>query len=433
MRIAYITAGAAGMYCGSCLHDNTLARAMQLQGHEVLLIPTYTPIRTDEVDVSQRRVFFGGINVYLQQKLRLFRHTPWWLDRWLDSPRLLNWVTRGAASVDPTQLGDMTVSMLRGEQGNQRKELDKLVTWLLKDVKPQVVHLSNTMQLGFARLLAERCGPPVVCALSGEDIFLEKLKSPYYEQARQLLRERASDVDAFVSLNTAYADFMADYLAVDRRRIRVIPHGLDLQGHAMVEPPARLTIGFLARICHDKGLHLLVEACEEVARQRPDLDFQVRAAGYLGNSDRPYLEQITAQAASGPLAGRFEYVGELDRAEKIRFLQSLSIFSLPTVYRESKGLPVLEALANGVPVVLPRHGSFPEIVADTGGGLLHEPLDTADLAATLIALADDPVQRSTLGRTGHTAIADRYHAGRMAERTLALYDELIVNNSALHH
>ena len=89
MRIAYITAGAAGMYCGSCLHDNTLAAALIELGEDVLLVPTYTPLRTDEPNVSIGRVFFGGINVYLQEKVSLFRHTPWWFDRLLDNPTLL--------------------------------------------------------------------------------------------------------------------------------------------------------------------------------------------------------------------------------------------------------------------------------------------------------------------------------------------------------
>ena len=71
MRIAYITAGAAGMYCGSCLHDNTLAAALLELGEDVVLVPTYTPLRTDEPDVSIDRVFFGGINVYLQEKVPL--------------------------------------------------------------------------------------------------------------------------------------------------------------------------------------------------------------------------------------------------------------------------------------------------------------------------------------------------------------------------
>src|SRR5205823_4515512 len=145
MRIAYITAGAAGMFCGSCMHDNTLVSALTAAGHDALLIPTYTPIRTDENDVSQSRVFFGGINVYLQEKFSLFRHTPRWLDRVFDANWLLRWVSRFAANTQAHQLGDLTISMLQGELGHQSKEIDKLVDWLATEVKPEVVNLTNVL------------------------------------------------------------------------------------------------------------------------------------------------------------------------------------------------------------------------------------------------------------------------------------------------
>jgi glycosyltransferase involved in cell wall biosynthesis len=427
MRIAYLAAGAAGMYCGSCLHDNTLAAALLKLGEDVVLAPIYTPLRTDEADVSEPRVFFGGINAYLQQKIPLFRRMPRWLDGWLDRPALLRLATRNAGSVDPAQLGEMTVSMLRGETGHQRKELVKLVDWLIDEVQPEVVHLSNSLMLGLARMIAERCGPPVVCSLSGEDLFIEKLTPPHYEQARELLRERAQDANAFVALNGYYADFMAEYLSVPAERIHVIPHGLDLAGHGDRTPRddgAPRRIGFLSRICHDKGLHLLTEACELLARDGSVPPMELHAAGYLGVADRPYLAEIERRVAAGPLAGRFRYHGELDRAAKIAFLQSLDVMSTPTVYRESKGLPVLEAWANGVPVVVPRHGTFPELVAATGGGLLHEPLDAADLSATLARLLADPARGDQLGRAGQQSVRDHYHAEAMARRTLALYRDL---------
>jgi glycosyltransferase involved in cell wall biosynthesis len=427
MRIAYIAAGAAGMYCGSCLHDNTLASALMDLGEDVLLVPTYTPIRTDETDVSIRRVFFGGINVYLQQKSAFFRRTPWWLDRLLDHPALLESLSKRGLSIDPTRLGDMTVSMLQGEAGKQRKELEKLVHWLLTDVRPDVVHLSNAMQLGMARLLAERNGPPVVCQLAGEDIFLEKLRQPYYDEARKVLRERSTDVGAFVAINRYYANYMADYLGIDESKIHIIPHGLRLEGHGprtRTNADANGTVGYFARICEDKGLHQLVEACEALSLRAGSPPFVLRAAGYLGAADRPYLDQIISQVAAGPLAGRFQYLGELDRAQKISFLQSLDVMSVPTVYRESKGLSALEAMANGVPVVLPNHGSFPEMIADTGGGLLFRPHDSIDLADKLAELLHDPMRAAQLGRAGQYAVEDRYHARRMAEQTLDLYRRL---------
>jgi len=295
VKIAYIAAGAAGMYCGSCLHDNTLAAALLELGEDVVLAPIYTPLRTDEPNVSQRRVFFGGINVYLQQKWRWFRHTPRWLDQLLDHPALVSRLAGRASSVDPSRLSDLTVSMLQGEAGNQRKELEKLVDWLLGQWRPDIVHLSNAMLLGLARRIAQRCGPPIVCTLSGEDLFWDKLQRPYAEQARRLLRERAADVDAFVALNHYYADFMAAYLPVDRARIHVIPHGLQLEGHGRraetaSDQPRR--IGFLARICADKGLHLLVEACEQLAGTAALPHFELHAAVYLGAADRGYLRQL---------------------------------------------------------------------------------------------------------------------------------------------
>jgi len=156
MKIAYITAGAAGMYCGSCLHDNTLVAALTALGHEALLIPTYTPIRTDEPNVSQKRVFLGGINVFLQQKLALFRHTPWGIDRLFDAPRLLRWASRFAGKTQADQLGELTISMLKGEHGYQRKEIAKLAHWLATEVRPDLVNLTNALLSGLVHEIKQR-------------------------------------------------------------------------------------------------------------------------------------------------------------------------------------------------------------------------------------------------------------------------------------
>ena len=430
MRILYLAAGAAGMYCGTCLHDNTLAAALLSAGADVLLVPTYTPIRTDETDVSQRRVLFGGINVYLQQLSRVFQYTPRWFDRMFDSPLLLNALSKMNFSIDAAKLGGLTVSMLEGEQGRQRKEVAKLVDWLARDVRPDVVHLSNSMLSGMAREIGRQLGVPVVCSLSGEDIFLEKLVAPHYDRARDVLRERARDVTAFVSLNRYFADFMTEYLAVEPERVHVIPHGLNLAGHGSRggrSPGEPFTIGYLARICYDKGLHLLVEAFK-LLNDEPGLPpLRLRVAGYLGAADRKYFDEVRAKIRGWGLEHDFEYVGEPDRDGKVAFLQSLDVMSVPTVYRESKGLSILEALANAVPVVLPAHGAFPELIEDTGGGLLCEPENPDSLAEKLRQLILDPARADALGRQGQAAIHDRYTALRMAERTLALYQKLLPN------
>jgi glycosyltransferase involved in cell wall biosynthesis len=427
MKIVYLAAGAADMYCGSCLHDNTLAAELLAQGQDILLVPTYTPVRTDEPNVTQPTLFYGGINVFLQQIAPLFRHTPWSLDRLWNSPAVVGWLAKQGTATSPEKLGALTVSMLQGEEGNQAKELDKLLHWLVNHARPDLVHLSNVMLTGMARQIRQRLGVPVVSTLSGEDVFLEKLAEPHYSQAREVLRERARDVDAFVALNRYYADFMSDYLQVDPARVHVIPHGLNLTGHALRQPPRAesVTIGFFARICHDKGLHLLAQAFELLSQQSDLPPLRLRAAGYLGRADQEYLEAIRAQLRSAGLLDRFEYAGELDREQKIAFLQSLDLMSVPTVYRESKGLSILEGWANGVPQVLPAHGTFPELVADTQGGVLCRANDPLDLADKLRQLILDPARAEQMGQAAHRAVHQRYDARTMAQRTLSLYQELV--------
>ncbi len=429
MRIAYIAAGAGGMYCGSCIHDNTLAAALIRKGHEVALIPTYTPIRTDEPSVSVKKIFYGGINVYLEEKLALFRRTPWVVDKLLNNPRLLNWASRFSASTNAKDLGSLTVSVLQGEHGHQRKELAKLIHWLKNDYKPEIVQLTNSMFVGMASEIKKELGVPVLCALQGEDIFLNDLIEPYKTQALELMRSRANDIDGFVVMSKYYADFMAEYIRAPREKIHVVKLGLSLKGHG--EASARtgnhnpFVIGYLARICPEKGLHILIEAVARLAEIVGHQAIKLKVAGYLGERDRRYFNEINNKVKSTGLQEVFEYAGEIDRQAKIEFINSLDVFSVPTTYREPKGLSILEALANGVPVVQPRHGAFPEMIEATGGGILVEPNSSQALADGLHELMKDFEQRNSLGRNGKQAIHKSFSDEVMADATIQVYKKYV--------
>jgi len=424
MRIAYITAGAAGMFCGSCMHDNTLAAALVRQGHDALLVPTYTPIRTDEQDVSQSRVFFGGINVYLQQKVGLFRYTPWFLDRLLDFPSLLRWVSRFAVKTQAHDLGDLTVSMLRGEHGYQRKEVAKLVRWLARDIKPQLINLTNALLSGMVHTIKQQLNVPVLCTLQGDDIYLESLPEPYKSQCLDLIRQHCQEIDGFVSTSAYYADFMSGYFAIARDKIHVVWPGLNLAGHGgprSERPGKPFVIGYFARICPEKGFHVLVEAFR-LLRLMPGTEHcRLHASGWLGDNNRAYYQKEHDKLKGWGLIDHFEHRASPDHAGKVRFLQELDVLSVPTTYREPKGLYVLEALANGVTVVQPRHGSFPELVEATGGGLLCKPDDPEDLARTLYQLVQNPEHAVALGRKGKEVVHRRFHADEMARVTADIY------------
>ncbi len=420
MKVAYLAAGAGGMYCGSCMHDNRLAATLIALGRDVVLIPLYTPLRTDETDVSERRVYYGGINAYLQQSSAVFRRTPWFLDRLFDVPGLLRIAGKLAARTRPELLGAMTLSVLRGEHGRQRKELAKLIAGLRR-LKPDLVYLPNLMFAGVAGRLKAALGVPVLCGLTGEDIFLDELPDPYRAEAFELIRKRAGDVDGFVALTQYYARHAAQHFGLPAARVHQITMGIRTEDFAEVATPPDepFTIGYLARICPEKGLAGLCDALVEL--RRAGRSCRLRVAGYLGKADQAYFDRITKQIEQAGLDGVCEYVGEVTRAEKLEFLQSLHVLSVPTVYAEAKGFYVLEALAAGVPVVLPNHGAFPELVEATGGGILHGPGNCSALAEALAGLMDDPARRQDLATAGRRAVHESFTAERMADEAWRLF------------
>lgn len=429
--VAYLTSGGAGMFCGSCMRDNTLVAELHKLGCPALLIPTYTPIRTDEENVSEQQVFLGGINMYLQQKSRLFRWLPEFVDRWLDTPWLIERLSARQIKVNARDLGEMAVSVMRGEEGNQRKEVHRLVHWLAHDVRPRLVNLSNVMIAGCVPAIQRELNVPVLATLQGDDLFLDELEEPYRSQALAEVRRLAQRVDGFLVFSNYYADFMADYLQVPREKMHLVPMGLKLDETALaVEPPPREftgrapqvpTIGYFARICPAKGFHVLVDAFLRLRRMPGGEQTRLHAAGWLGEGDRAYYEQQLAKLEAAGAAGHFHYAGVVDRRQKFDFLHQLDVFSVPTTYREPKGIYVLEALAAGVPVVQPEHGSFPELIESAGGGQLVPPNDPARLAETLHLLLRNAELRGALGKAGQAGVRRHFGAERMARETLAVY------------
>jgi glycosyltransferase involved in cell wall biosynthesis len=415
------------MYCGSCLRDNALASELLARGHDVLLLPVYTPTLTDEENVSDGRVFFGGISVYLEQHVPLFRRTPAFLDRLWDAPGVIRAATGRGVSVDPQELGDLTVSTLKGSEGNQAKEVRKLLAALSSLPPFDLVVLPNSLLIGLAPALKRALGRPVACTLQGEDLFLDALREPHRAESKALIRAHAAAVDGFVATSAYYADFMAGYLGLERAKVHTVSLGIRLDGHGPVDAPrpGPFVIGYLARVAPEKGLHLLAEAYRILRRERGLADVRLAAAGYVSPEHRGYLADVEARLRDWGLEAEFRYHGVLDRAQKIAFLRGLDAFSVPSPYAEPKGLYLLEALANGIPCVQPRHGAFPEVLACTGGGLLFEPNDPGSLADQVLTLARDRDEARALGRRGAEGVRQHASVARMADRALDVYSRIL--------
>ena len=430
MRIATIAAGAAGAHCGACARDVALARGLRARGHDALFMPVYTPVHTDGADPTSTRVFYGGINAWLQQHVGLFRRTPRFVDWLLDRPFLLRLASRVAVDTRPEGLGPMTVSVLRGADGKQRKELAELLDYLERRERPHIVHLTNSLLAAIAPAARDRLGVPVVCTLQGEEGFLAGLPQPYRRQAHDLVRRHAQAIDLFLAPSQDYAAEMAGWLGVEPDRVRVVRAGVDTEVYASGTPRVRepFRIGFLSRVAQAKGIDLLCEAFRLLERERPGAHVLAVAGQVLGRSRR-FWRRLRRRLRADGLGERVEFRGELDLEGKIAFLRGCSVFCLPSRIVERRAVAALEALAAGVPVVVPERGVFPEMLALTGGGLAVTPDDPAALAAAIARLRDDPELADQLGRAGAAGAAEHYSVPRMVDHTLAAYEALLASGA----
>ncbi|MFT4513318.1 MAG: glycosyltransferase involved in cell wall biosynthesis [Planctomycetota bacterium] len=426
MRVMLLTPGTGHFYCGSCLRDDTLGQALQTLGHEVTSVPLYLPLQLER-EQQEQPVHMGGINVYLQQKSRLARYLPSFVSKWLDRPSILRWASRRGNMTDASGLGPMTVSILRGESGKQALEVDKLIRWIATQPKPDVVIVSNAMLVGIVRRLRESLGVPILVTLQGETPFLDALSKVDADAAWQALRERTAEADALIAVSETYAKEMRQRLGNTTDKLHVVHNGIDTEGFApaATSQPGPKTIGYLARMCRDKGLDTLVDAFL-ILKQRGSVDgLRLRVAGVQLAEDQSYVRELQQRIASNGFADDAEFRPNIDRAEKVAFLHTLTALSVPARYQESFGLYLLEAMAAGVPVVQPRHAAFPEIVEATRGGVLCEPDDPDALANALESVLTDEILAQTLGQQGRMAVRERFTAEHMAQQVAEICERLV--------
>lgn len=420
MRIVFLTPGTGSYYCGACMRDNALAMELHRSGHDVTIVPMYLPLILDETALpgfEKIPVFFGGINVYLQQKMGIFRKTPAILDRLLNSTGLLRWAAGHSHMTSAREHGEMTLEMLQLDLGRFQKEWDKLLGWLEQSARPDVVCLSNALLAGFAAELKRRLGAPVVLFFQGEDTFLDHLPEPYRSRCWSVLKAQLAASDILLAPSRYYAEFMRERLGLAADSIQVVHNGIQLDGFSVADaPPASPTIGYLARMSREKGLELLVDAFIILTRELGDATARLKIAGAVTAGDQHSIGELKRRIASAGLASRVEWSPNVTREQKIAFLRSLTLFSVPTLYSEAFGLYVLEAMACGIPVVQPESAAFPEIVGATGGGVCVPPRDAGALARAWQQLLGNAAQRASLGRAGRLGVEKHFSARTMGER-----------------
>jgi len=393
------------MYCGACAHDALLVSELRRMGEDAVVYPLYTPLKLDgEFDFPQREIHLGGVKAYLQHKSRFFRSIPEKWVGWLDNEKLLRWASKFAVSTKPAELGPMTLDTLNGSLGPMSKEFERLADAVALE-EPDIVTITNSMLSGVAPLLKVKAATPIVCFLQGEDSFLEALPLFYKEACIEQIRKNSACIDLFIAPSVDHQEKMVDLLACDPGKVRVVRTGVD--PNALLGEPKQkgqsFTVGYLSSILPGKGLDLLIEAAQGI-------DTRLLVAGKV--LDRKYFQSLDKR--------QFEFIGELSYGAKAGFYNRIDVFCLPSRIRESRGIAVLEALANGVPAVVPDKGVFKEIHALTGSVALYEPESVESLRSVLTRIHDHPQWLNSLRSSAREGIRMHYNAKTMAEETLKL-------------
>ena len=337
-------------------------------------MPLYLPILLDADGLdNDAGVFFGGVNVFLQQRLGLFRNTPRWFDKILDSSWMLRRAAKREGSTRARDLAPMTYSMLQGRDGRQRKELHRFIEWLRSEPKPDLVHISNALLLGVAGEIRESLNVPIVCSLQDEDTWVDAMDPVWRERCWNIIAEKARDVDLFIAVSKWYAGKMSQRARIPIERMRVVPLGTecDALGPAPLDadPPV---LGFLSRIHADLGFTELVDAFIELKKHPRLATLKLRATGGVTSGDRGFVDRIMQKARAAGVDQDIEIVEDFGKSARQAFIRSLTVLSAPAPQGEAFGLFIVERVRAAC-LSCSRRGAFREVVEMTGGGIVYDP------------------------------------------------------------
>ena len=338
------------------------------------------------------------------------------MDQIFNSETLLRWLASKRGMTTPLQLGEITLSTLRAKDGPLAKEVNKVIDWFKEHGKPDVLLLSTVLLAGVGRAVREELGIPILSFLQGEDGFLDSLLPEFRKDAWDLIGADARALDGCISPSRFFTNLMGQRLGIAPQKILSLSNGISLDGY----PAERVesfepTIGFFARICPEKGLDLLIDAFIQLKQSDKYLGLKLAVGGTLPQENESFLEEQKRKITAAGLDKFVVFRPNLSREEKINFLAQLTLFCVPARLPEAFGLYVIESMAAGVPVVLPDHGSFPELVNETMGGSLYAKDEPSGLVNALNDLLSNTEQAKQFAEQGKAAVHEKYSNERLAK------------------
>lgn len=427
MNIIQIIPGSGGsFYCGNCMRDSKYVEALRRQGHQVTKIPMYLPLFSDEHDLNEVPVFYGAVSIYLKQLYPFLNKAPKWFDRLLNSKPVLKLASNMAGSTSAKGLEDMTISMLLGEDGKQKEELEHLIDWMEKYSKPDIVHISNALLLGLAHRIKERLKVPVVCSLQDEDVWVDAMGNGYREKVWKLMGEKSADVDAFIAVSDYFRARMLQQMELPAQKVHCLHLGVDPNDYEYIPVKEKSrNIGYLSRMCHENGFNILVDAFILLKKKEGFRDVKLVVTGGSTGDDTKYIKSLRKKLSREKLEGEVEFHEVFEGPGRREFFKKVSVLSVPVRNGEAFGMYLLEAMASGIPVVQPALGAFPEIISISEGGIVYQPNTPEKLCESLAALLSDPAKLNELSANARKGVEAKFDIYQHAKAMVDIYENIV--------
>jgi glycosyltransferase involved in cell wall biosynthesis len=395
-------------------------------GHDSLLLPIYLPLSANNENDLHIPVFYGAVNIYLKQKYNIFRHMPGWFHRLLDARPILQYAAKKAGSTRASGLEEMTISMLRGIEGFQHEELLQLVKYLKDHEKPDMVHLSNALLLGLAATIRKELKIPVVCSLQDEDVWVDAMKPGYRDMMWNLMAEKGRDIDAFIAVSSYYGERMRSNMKITADKMHIVHIGVNPESYSVFEPSLDPpVIGYLSRLCEENGLEILVDAFIELKDKSSFSKARLRLSGGKTGDDKLFIRKQVRKLKRKGYLHDVEWIDDFSPDTLPYFFRGLTVLSVPVLKGEAFGLYQIESLASGIPVVQPSLGAFPEIVNNTGGGMIFSPNTGPALAHALEELFSQPAKLKQMSLNGRAAILNGFNSLSITRRMVEVYEKVL--------
>jgi glycosyltransferase involved in cell wall biosynthesis len=403
----------------------------KVPGIEASAIPLYLPPDINTVETGfDRNVFFGAISMFLREKVGFLRNMPAVFDKFLDSRFFLKFAARQAGTTSTEGYEELTIGMIEGDNAFRKAEVDRLVKYLVRNGKPDIIHLSNALILGIARQIKKRIDVKIVCSLLNEDDWIDDMAEPFRSRAWKMIARESVYVDTFVTPSHYYKEFFITATGIKGDNVMVVPIGydpeFDLESRSVSGSPA---IGYFSRINYNNGFDKLVDAFIELRKKNMVKGITLNVCGGFTGIDRSFISEQFKKIREAGLSESIKIFPEFQGDGKMEFFKNVDVICVPVHKYDGYGLYLLEANSAGIPVVQPATGAFPEIVSKTGGGIVYSPDNLENLASSLHKLLTDKELNRQLGEAGKNIVRQDLSLDKMSSGLSDVYQKTVNNAS----